>query len=178
MGLIIEDLNIKLSFQNDDDLHVMHGYGDVTVYMDEKDEIVSIGSIYFNFYNVFSFDKFQHVLMSADSISGDEIYMMATLDEDDLEGGSIITLDRIILKEGFASDEIEKVVLQKFIDICCYMMFDYILVIASKPLDLDKEEQPVIEFPQLKLYNGLNFKIIGGSDKKTPVLMKNLHYRD
>lgn len=176
--MLIEDINIELSFQNDDDLHMMNGFGDVTVYMEEKDEMVSIGSIYFNFYNIFSFDKFQHVLMSADSISGDEVYMMSAVEEDELEGGSIITLDRIMLKDGFVSDETEKVILRKFLDICHYMMFDYVLVIASKPLSLDKDEEPIIEFPQLKLYNELNFKIIGGSNKKTPVMMKNLHYRD
>lgn len=65
--------------------------------------------------------------------------------------------------------------LEEFLKYCNYMMFDYILVIASRPMQESKKSQEIIEFPQLKLYTEFNFEYIGGSENRAPVMLKNLN---
>lgn len=172
--MIIEDINIEYTLQKDNVLNMVNGFGVVNIYWD--DNIISIGSIRFNFYNVYMFDGLGDLLFSADAISGDEEYMISTLSEEDIEeGGQLITLDQIIMKEEYASAKLEKLILKEFLSYCGYMMFDYVAVIASKPLNLAVEAKQIIEFPQLRLYKELNFKVVGGLEKRAPVMLKNLH---
>lgn len=175
--MLIEDISIEYTLQKDDDLNMVNGFGMINIFLD--DDFVSIGSIRFNFYNVYMFNGLTDLLLSADAIDGDEEYMISTLSEEDIEeGGQLITLDGIIMKEEYASDELEKSILKEFLSYCGYMMFDYVVVIASKPQKIEVEKKQLIEFPQLKLYKELNFKVIGGTERRTPVMLKNLHLKD
>lgn len=171
----LEDIYISCNFRKDEELNMMHGYGDISIF--KSDKTVSVGSIYFNFYNVYEFDELRDLLIIADEISGDEIYMISELMENGLEnGGKLITLDRIILKDEYASAEREDLILNCFLDYCGYMMFDYVLTIASKPLSENKKGKGILDFPQIKLFQKYNFKVIGGSERQAPVMLKNLNF--
>lgn len=57
-------------------------------------------------------------------------------------------------------------------------MFDYLAVIAIKSGNVTDKKTTVLKFPQLKMYEDLNFVNIGGYEKKTPIMIKNLHLLD
>lgn len=171
----MEDIEITFSFRKDEELDIMDGHGEVSLITEE--DLVKIGLIHFNYYNGYFFEDLIDLQIISDAISGDELYMLSELTgEQLLEGSQLITLDRVIIEKEFESEELEKDILKKFIEDCRYFMFDTILVIASNPINPSKD-QKVLEFPKYKLYSELNFYPIGGSDKKTPVMLKNLHLK-
>ena len=86
----------------------------------------------------------------------------------------MVTLDRIKIDEQYYSEELERLILKKFIDYCSYLMFDYMVVIAAKPLGSNKLKS-IVEFPQLKMYEDFNFINLGGTEKRAPVMVKNLN---
>lgn len=175
--VIIDDISIGYTLKKDNDLNMVSGVGEINIFTNDGFE--SIGSIRFNFYNVYMFSGLTDLLVSASAISGDEGYMVSALSEEDIEeGGKLITLDRIVMKEEYTSLELEKAILKEFLDYCGYMMFDYVAVIASQPLNLEVEKKTLIEFPQLRLYKELNFKVIGEKERRTPIMLKNLHLID
>ena len=55
------------------------------------------------------------------------------------------------------------------------MMFDYIAVIASKPVGERIKSEKIVAFPQLRMYESLGFLTAGGNDKNNPVMIKNLN---
>lgn len=172
--MIVDDIGIEYTLKKDNDLNMVSGVGKINIFL--NDDFESIGSIRFNFYNVYMFNSLTDLLVSASAISGDEGYMVSSLSEEDIEeDGKLITLDRIVMKEEYTSPELEKTILKEFLDYCGYMMFDYVSVIASQPLNLGVEKKKLIEFPQLWLYKELNFKVIGGTERRAPVMLKNLH---
>jgi hypothetical protein len=175
----VENVNISYSLSFDLDLDMVNGIGRINVFFDEDyEEETCIGIIAFNYYNVYELGSNANLLVSADAVSGDELYMVETLLENDFEfefGGKLITLDRIEIEETYYTEELEKLVMKEFLKYCSYMTFDYILVIACRPMKNNKKAQDIIEFPQLKLYLEFNFKYIGGSENKAPVMLKNIN---
>lgn len=184
--MVIDDVYIKYTHSYDEDLQMVNGYGDITSYitdeMLEKDDAANIGSIYYNFYNTYDFSNDNSVILSADAISGDEMYMIYTLLNGnhgyDLDyGGKLISLDQIIIENQYYNERLERLILKEFINYCSYMMFDYIVVIAAKPKN-NNEVERIVEFPQIKMYDDFNFVNLGGTENQAPVMIKNLNLRD
>ncbi|MEI3612512.1 hypothetical protein [Pseudogracilibacillus sp. SO30301A] len=182
----IDDIYISYTNIYDKDLQLINGNGDITSYitdeMLEQENPASVGSIIFNFYNTYLFNDNISLIVSADAISGDEEYMIHTLlegnHEYDLEfGGKVVTLDRIIIDNQYYSERLERLILKEFIDYCNYMMFDYLVVIAAKPVSCNKSTR-IVEFPQIKMYEDFNFVNLGGTEKRAPVMVKNLNLLD
>jgi len=171
--MTIEISDISYSFSFETDLNMMNGYGEIKIFSDEDfEQEETIGGISFHFYNGYEFDSNQELLISSDSVSGDEIYMIHSFLESDFDRGKIITLDRIDVQETYHSVEIELQILEEFVEFCNYMDFDYIVVIAANPKHHDKKG--IVEFPQLKPYRELNFTKLGGTDHRLPVMIKVL----
>jgi hypothetical protein len=178
----IENVYIDYSLSFDSDLNIMNGSGNIKsfLYEDSEDE-ESIGFISFNYYNVYELGENDNLIYSADGVSEDELYMVSTVQNSDFEleyGGKLVTLDQIMIDEEYYTEELEQMVLKEFIHYCSYMVFDYILVIACKPITAKSESREIIEFPQIKLYKQFNFVNIGGSENRAPVMIKNLNYVD
>ncbi|GGJ94216.1 hypothetical protein GCM10007063_15920 [Lentibacillus kapialis] len=106
----IDEIYIDYSREYDKELNMVHGFGSVSSFMEEGiNEPIHIGSIIYNFYNMFSFNQEKDALISADAVSGDEEYIMSTLLNNGFEfeeGGALITLDRIVLKEQWVNTKI------------------------------------------------------------------------
>jgi hypothetical protein len=171
--MTIEISDITYSFTLEPELNMINGYGEIKIFLDDDSEQEeTIGSISFNFYNGYEFDSNQELLISSDSVSGDEVYMIHTFLESDFDRGKIVTLDRINVLEAYNSVEIELQILKEFVEFCIYMDFDYIVVIAANPLNHD--QKGIIEFSQLKPYRELNFTKLGGTDNRLPVMIKVL----
>ncbi|MCC3356113.1 hypothetical protein [Bacillus sp. REN16] len=171
--MTIDFFHIDYSFSFDEDLNMMGGYAKITAFIDDDlDEEIEIGHLSFNFYNTYAMDDDQELLFSADEISGDEEYMISAFIESDFIGGKVITLDQITIFEQYDQAGLEEQILEKFIDFCNYMNFDYILVIAANPRK--DEDNEVIEFPLLKQYQELGFTKLGGFENRAPVMIKVL----
>ncbi|MBO1001841.1 hypothetical protein ACFSKI_11160 [Pseudogracilibacillus auburnensis] len=184
---MLNDL-IDISYANsfDEDLYIINGFGEITSYINEEavelDKTTHIGSIFYRFYNTYEFADDLSIVISADAISGEEEYMMYTLLKGDhgydLDyGGKVVTLDRIIIENKYYNEELERLILKKFISYCSYLMFDYIVVIATPPIT-PNDSKGVIEFPQLKMYENFHFVNLGGTEKRAPVMVKNLNLKD
>lgn len=174
----IDHVYIEYTQEFEKELNIVHGFGSVSSFIDdEAEEPTDIGSIMYNFYNMFSFKRGNDALISADAISGDEEYMISTLLYSDFEfedGGALVTLDRIILEEQYQSAKLERMILEEFLEYCSYMMVDYVAVIASKPLNERMKSDKIVEFPQQKMYEACDFITVGGSEKHNPVMIRNL----
>lgn len=179
---MIENVLLDYSMSFDQDWNMVTCYGDIqAVLSEDSNEFVSVGTIYFHYYNVYELGSMLNVLISADSVSGDEEYIIATLMEENFEieyGGKLITLDRIVLNEDYASENIEYLVLKEFLEYCRYMSFDYVAVIASEPIKKGCDEPSIITFPRMKLYRDFHFQLLGGSQPSAPVMVKNLNVVD
>lgn len=174
----IDHLYITYSHDYDKEINVISGHGEISLLQDgEVDEPEIIGATWFTYYNVYDFDEPDAVVFSAETISDDEEYMLSTLIYDNFpfeNGGKLITLDRIEIADDYYSVELEQKVLEDLLEYCVYMDFDYIAVIASKPLDKIIEAGNVIEFPQTKQYEKYGFTVFGGIERKHPIMIKDL----
>lgn len=174
----ISDFFIEYYLIFDANVNIMKGSGTINTFLDsdiDVGEVTEIGFLIFNYYNLDELDGDAELLDCADSVSGDELYMISTLLETDFDsefGGKLITLDRIMIEKEFYSEELEKRVLEDFIRYCNYMTFEFLLVIACKPKD--NENRRTLQFPQFKLYRDLDFEHIGGSEPVAPVMLKRL----
>jgi hypothetical protein len=185
IGGIEMDINcvdIYYSLNVDTDLDIVNGFGNIKAFLNEDfDEETSIGTISFNFYNVYELGGNLNLLESADGVSGDEEYMVSTLLQSGFEfadGGKLVTLNLIKIEDEYHTQELEGLILEKFLHFCSYMMFDYMLVIACKPMGEKGSAGKVIEFPQLKLYKEFSFEVVSGSASHAPVMLKNLNLID
>lgn len=169
---------IDYSLRFDGDVNIMNGSGTINTILDgdiDNEEETRIGYLSYNYYNLDELSGSVELLDCADSISGDELYMMSTLLETDFDlefGGKLITLDRIMIEKEYYSEELEKEILEEFIRYCNYMTFEYLLVIACKPKE--NKDNRTIEFPQFKLYREFDFDHIGGLENRAPVMLKRL----
>ncbi|MBM4761248.1 hypothetical protein [Bacillus sp. B15-48] len=170
--MMIEPIEIEYSLKFETDLNIINGSGRIYTYLDDEyEEETSIGHLSFNYYN--GFELGDELLLAADAVSGDELYMVNTLLENDFEYDMrLVTLDQITINKQFYTEELEKEILESFIQYCKYMMLDYLLVIATNPQKGSK--QGVLEFPHLKLYKEFGFENIGGSENQSPVMLKSL----
>lgn len=169
---------IDYSLNFDTDINIMNGSGTINTILDadiDAEEETQIGFLSYNYYNLDEIYGNEELIDCADSVSGDELYMISTLLDTDILlefGGKLITLEQISIKKEYYSEELEKGILEDFIRYCNYMAFDYLLVIACKPKG--SEDSQTLEFPQFKLYRDFDFDHIGGSDNRAPVMLKRL----
>lgn len=175
----ISNIFLEYTHHYDKELNVVQGFASIQAFIgDDFDHPIEIGYIFFHYYNLYQFDSDQSLLLCADSISGDEIFIVHTLIESDFDfihGQKLITLDRISIEDQYYSADVEEKVLEQFLGYLDYMMFDYVAVIAVKSPPLDKSTPQIIDFPQFKMYEKFNFKLVNKSDKKMPVMVKDLH---
>lgn len=68
---MIENVLLDYSMSFDQDWNMVTCYGDIqAVLSEDSNEFVSVGTIYFHYYNVYELGSMLNVLISADSVSG------------------------------------------------------------------------------------------------------------
>lgn len=176
------DMNIIHSHNFEEDLDIIEGYGRVEAYtsddMLEDGSREKIGSYTYHIYNTSHFLHDQSLLMTADAISGDELFMLDIIMNGEHEfqmtsDGMLATIGHVFIEDKFDYYENEKLILQKLMAYFEYISLDYIAVIATKSESASREKKSVISFPQIKLYKTLGFEYLGGYEKKHQVWIKN-----
>src|SRR5690625_113407 len=112
----IDNIYINYSHEYNEDLNIVEGFGNIESFLeDDKGDPSRSGYIIYHYYNIYEFNSDQSLLLCADSLSGDEIFMVHTLLENEFDfthGKKLITLDRISIKEKYYSINLEKKVLE------------------------------------------------------------------
>ena len=154
----LDYINIIHSHNFEEDLGMIEGYGSVEAYtsddMLEDGLPEKIGSCTYHIYNTSHFFHDQSLLMAADAISGNELFMLDVIMNGEHEfqmksDGMLATIGHVFIEDKFDYYENEKLILQKLMAYFEYISLDYIAVIATKSERYSREKKPVISFPQM-----------------------------